>query len=101
MPLRRIALLLVFGSFLLAEAQVDNKASGYHPQKGSEILWDKFGVPHIYGKTVGDMFFLFGYAETEAHGDLMLHTIGGSRGRGAEYFGAGDGGECGTVVDEC
>ena len=61
----------------------------YHPKKGSEILWDKFGVPHVFARTVPDMFYLFGYAELEAHGDLLLHTIGGSRGRGAEYFGPG------------
>ena len=61
----------------------------YHPHKGSEILWDSFGVPHIFAKSVPDMFYLFGYAETEAHGDLLLHVLGGSRGRGAEYFGPG------------
>jgi len=61
----------------------------YHPHKGSEILWDSFGVPHIFAKSVPDMFYLFGYAEIEAHGDLLLHTLGGSRGRGAEYFGRG------------
>jgi acyl-homoserine-lactone acylase len=35
------------------------------------------------------MFYLFGYAEVEAHGDLLLHVLGNSRGRGAEYFGPG------------
>lgn len=64
-------------------------AAPYHPKKGSEILWDKFGVPHVFAKTVPDMFYLFGYAELEAHGDMLLHTLGGSRGRGAEYFGPG------------
>ena len=64
-------------------------APPYHPKKGSEILWDKFGVPHVFAKTVPDMFYLFGYAELEAHGDLLLHTLGGSRGRSAEYFGPG------------
>ena len=61
----------------------------YKPKKGSEILWDKFGVPHVFAKSVPDMFYLFGYAEVEAHGDLLLHALGGSRGRGAEYFGPG------------
>jgi acyl-homoserine-lactone acylase len=61
----------------------------YKPQKGSEILWDRFGVPHVFAKTTPDMFYLFGYAEAEAHGDLLLHVLGGSRGRGAEYFGPG------------
>ena len=87
MPVRRVALLiaLVFAaSSLRASAP-----PAYKPQKGSEILWDKFGVPHVFAKSTPDMFYLFGYAEAEAHGDLLLHVLGGSRGRGAEYFGPG------------
>src|SRR5579863_8391342 len=61
----------------------------YHPQKGTEILWDRYGVPHVFAKSTPDMFFCFGYAQAEAHGDLLLHVIAGSRGRGAEYFGPG------------
>ena len=61
----------------------------YRPYKGSAILWDTFGVPHIFAKSVPDMFYLFGYAEVEAHGDILLRVLGGSRGRGAEYFGPG------------
>lgn len=63
----------------------------YRTQKGTEILWDNFGVPHVFAKTVPDMFYCFGWAQAEAHGDLLLHTMGGSRGRGAEYFGPGVG----------
>ena len=86
MKLFRLASLLaatLLSPFVRAQTPV------YHPHKGSEILWDKYGIPHIFGKTVTDMFYCFGYAETAAHGDLLLHVIGGSRGRGAEYFGAG------------
>ena len=61
----------------------------YQTQKGTEILWDKFGVPHVYAKSVPDMFYCFGWAQAEAHGDLLLHVMGESRGRGAEYFGPG------------
>lgn len=77
--------------FLLtcAAMPADQTPRPYHPQKGSEVLWDSFGVPHIFAKSVPDMFYLFGYAEVEAHGDLLLHVLGGSRGRGAEYFGPG------------
>ena len=63
----------------------------YRTMKGTEILWDKWGVPHVFAKSVPDMFFCYGWAMTEAHGDLMLHTYGNSRGRAAEYFGPGDG----------
>jgi acyl-homoserine-lactone acylase len=86
MPIRRVALLL---SFSLAVSTLSAAPPVYKPQRGSEILWDKFGVPHVFAKSVPDMFYLFGYAETEAHGDLLLHVLGGSRGRGAEYFGRG------------
>lgn len=65
------------------------KTPSYRVRKGSEIVWDSYGVPHVYAKSVVDMFYLFGYAEVEAHGDLLLRCLGQSRGRGAEYFGAG------------
>jgi acyl-homoserine-lactone acylase len=91
MPSPRIALLMLALAAPFAHAGAPpEKAPSYHPQKGSEILWDKFGVPHIFAKSTTDMFYCFGYAETEAHGDLLLHVLGGSRGRGAEYFGPGE-----------
>jgi acyl-homoserine-lactone acylase len=84
MPSPRIALLMLALAAPFAHAGAPpEKAPSYHPQKGSEILWDKFGVPHIFAKSTTDMFYCFGYAETEAHGDLLLHVLGGSRGRGA------------------
>jgi acyl-homoserine lactone acylase PvdQ len=61
-------------------------AAPYHPQKGTEILWDKYGVPHIYAKSSPDLFFCYGYAQAEAHGNLLLRLYGESRGRAAEYF---------------
>ncbi len=84
----RLALLLA-AALVPSLALAQTKAPVYHPQKGSEILWDKYGVPHVFAKSTTDMFYCFGYAETAAHGDLLLHVIGGSRGRGAEYFGPG------------
>ncbi len=58
------------------------------PQKGTEILWDKFGVAHVYAKTTEDLFYCYGYAQAQSHGNLLLHLYGESRGRAAEYFGA-------------
>ncbi len=58
----------------------------FQPQKGSEILWDSFGIPHLYAKSTPDLFFLYGYAQAEAHGNLLLQVYGESRGRAAEYF---------------
>ena len=82
-------LAFLFASALLSPL-AHAQAPVYHPQQGSEILWDKYGVPHVFAKSTTDMFFCFGYAEATAHGDLLLHVLGGSRGRGAEYFGPGE-----------
>jgi acyl-homoserine-lactone acylase len=62
----------------------------FHPQKGSEILWDKYGIPHLYAKSTPDLFFLYGYAQAEAHGNLLLRIYGESRGRASEYFNNSD-----------
>ena len=76
--MRRVFLLLSFLSFT---------AFGSSPQKGSEILWDSFGVAHVYAKTTADLFYGYGWAQAQSHGDLLLHLYGESRGRAAEYFG--------------
>lgn len=54
---------------------------------GGEILWDSFGVPHIYAKTEEGGFYGFGYAQAQSHGDLLLRIYGESRARAAEYWG--------------
>jgi len=55
----------------------------------TEILWDAFGVPHIYGKDVPAVLRGYGYAQMENHAELLLELIATARGRAAEYFGAG------------
>ena len=62
----------------------------YIPAAGlarTEILWDSWGVPHIYGKDAEGLFRAFGWAQMQSHGDLILRLYGQARGRGAEYFG--------------
>ena len=53
-----------------------------------EILWDSFGVPHIFAKTEAGAFYGFGYAQAQSHGNLLLHMYGESRAKAAEYWGA-------------
>ena len=53
----------------------------------SEILWDTWGVPHVYGRTVEDVGYGYGWAQAQAHGDAILRLYGLARGRGAEYWG--------------
>jgi len=57
---------------------------------GGEILWDTFGVPHVYAKTEAGAFWGFGYAQAQSHGDLLLKLYGEARGRAAEYWGGAD-----------
>lgn len=54
----------------------------------NEILWDRYGVPHIYGTTTAAVFHGYGYAQAQSHGDEILRLYGEARGRGAEYWGA-------------
>lgn len=44
--------------------------------KETEILWDTWGVPHIYGKTTEELFYAFGWAQMHSHGDLILRLYG-------------------------
>ena len=53
----------------------------------NEILWDKYGVPHIYGKDAAAVFYGYGYAQALSHADEILRLYGESRGKGAEYWG--------------
>src|ERR1700676_1589364 len=57
------------------------------PTNGTEILWDKFGVPHIYAANLEGVFFGYGYAQMQSHGNLILKLYGESRGKAAEYWG--------------
>ncbi len=91
MPLRHLlASLLVLLSSLGAANPLPAQAA-YKVARGSEILWDSWGVPHIYAKNTRDMFYLYGYAQAEAHGNLLMHVMAAGRGRASEFYGAGEG----------
>ncbi len=53
----------------------------------TEILWDVWGVPHIYAPDNEGLFYAFGWAQAHNHGDLILKLYGEARGRAAEYWG--------------
>lgn len=53
----------------------------------TEILWDQFGVPHIFAPDRESMFRAHGYAQMQNEANLLLRLYGESRGRGAEYWG--------------
>jgi acyl-homoserine-lactone acylase len=52
-----------------------------------EILWDRYGVPHIFAPDRESMFYAHGWAQAQAQGNLLLLLYGQSRGRAAEYWG--------------
>lgn len=54
---------------------------------GGEIVWDSFGVPHVYAKTESGAFWGFGYAQAQSHGNLLLKLYGEARAKSAEYWG--------------
>jgi acyl-homoserine-lactone acylase len=58
------------------------------PRSGAEILWDTWGVPHIFAHNAISLFRAFGWAQMENQADLLLRLYGLARGRGAEYWGS-------------
>ena len=44
-------------------------------------------MPHIFAADADSLFHAFGWAQMEAHGDLILRLYGQARGRAAEYWG--------------
>src|ERR1700761_9113065 len=73
----------------LATARAD--AADSSPQSGGEILWDTYGIPHIYGPDLLTVVRGYGYAQMENQAETLLTNIAAARGRLAEYFGPGDG----------
>ena len=55
---------------------------------GTEILWDAYGVPHIFADDHPSLFYACGYAQMEAHAELLVRLYAQARGRAAEYYGA-------------
>jgi acyl-homoserine-lactone acylase len=57
------------------------------PEKGTEILWDQHGIPHIFAPDHASLFYAYGYAQMEAHSELLVRLYAQARGRGAEFYG--------------
>jgi acyl-homoserine-lactone acylase len=53
----------------------------------TEILWDTYGIPHIYGEDAQSAFQAFGWAQMQSHANLLLRLYGQARGKAAEYWG--------------
>jgi acyl-homoserine lactone acylase PvdQ len=57
------------------------------PAKGTEILWDHYGLPHIFVPDHASLFYAYGYAQMEAHSELLVRLYTQARGRAAELYG--------------
>ncbi len=57
------------------------------PAKGTEILWDTYGIPHIFAPDHPSLFYAYGYAQMEGHAELLVRLYAQARGRGAEFYG--------------
>jgi acyl-homoserine-lactone acylase len=53
----------------------------------TEILWDQWGVPHIFAPDLPHLAYAHGWAQAKSHGDLLLRLLGQARGRGGSYWG--------------
>lgn len=93
--MHRLTAVPLLALFLFTTAGCDAPEEAPPPQ--TEILWDTWGVPHVYGATADDLFHAFGWAQMHSHGDLVLRLYGQARGRAAEYWGA-DGAENDRIV---
>ena len=62
-------------------------AFAHEELSATEILWDEWGVPHVYADSEKEMFFGLGWSNMKSHGNLILELFGKSRGRAAEYWG--------------
>ena len=72
-----------------AGASADSTEQPNAVKSRAEILWDEFGIPHIYGPDLRTVVRGYGYAQMGNHAELILQNIALARGRSAEYFGPG------------
>lgn len=79
--------ILALAVLLLQPAVAVAQGAASLPRAGTEILWDTYGVPHVFARDTRSMFFAFGWAQMQSHGDLILRLYGQARGRAAEYWG--------------
>ena len=55
--------------------------------RAAEILWDSYGVPHIYAADRAQLAYAFGWAQMQNHGDLLLRLYAEGRGQASELLG--------------
>lgn len=76
--------LTIFSAFAIVACRTT--APNANP-RGADLLWDTYGVPHVYAPSMPALGYAFGWAQMHNHGDLLLRLYGQARGRAAEYWG--------------
>ena len=64
-----------------------NTSSAAVSPAGTEILWDTYGVPHIYAPNRNALAYAFGWSQMRNHSDLLLRLVLQGRGRASEFLG--------------
>ena len=80
--MKKLIILLPAIIFLLTGSCNSRKS-----QKDTEILWDNYGVPHIYAPDAEAMYYAFGKAQMNSHANLILRLYAQARGKASLYFG--------------
>jgi acyl-homoserine-lactone acylase len=81
-----LSILAIVAAVLIAGTS--KSASGFtRAADETDLLWDKYGVPHIFATTREGMFHAHGYAQMQNQANLLLTLYGESRGKAAEYWG--------------
>src|SRR5258708_27880170 len=63
-------------------------AQNVSQKQSTNVLWDSWGVPHIFAPDNEALFYGFAYAQMHNNADLLLPPYVEARGRAAEYWGA-------------
>ena len=55
--------------------------------KEDEILWDTWGVPHIYATDQNNLYKMMAWSQMRNHANLILQLYGEARAKSSEYWG--------------
>lgn len=82
---------------IVAAAQPPVASAG---EQSAEVLWDRYGVPHIYAPDETSAIRALGYAQMTNHAEQFLLNVATARGEYASFFGPGaDNRNVGSDID--
>jgi len=66
----------------------EDTTPAYVPAGRAEILWDTYGVPHVYAEDADGLLYGVGWAQLRSHPELVLHLYARARAEAASHWGA-------------